>query len=553
MDKIFNRPAISITVLFVLCVYLFGLQLGGLALTDPDETFYAQTAKEMLAKDEWITPHLYGKPQFEKPILFYWLVEASFRVFGVSEFAARLPSAVFGFIGVVAMYLLGSLLFSRRAGFLSAAALAANVEYIILSRACVTDMVLATFMLIGFLFFFYGQIRDKTGWYLFSSAAFALATLTKGPVAILLAGAIIVPYFFITGEWRKARPAALLWSVAVFAAVSLPWYLAAYKAHGKAFLDAFFGFQNITRFTVSEHKIGSQFYYNIPIVLGGLFPWSIFLGAGFWYAFKNAFSRDDSRKRKNLIFILLWFFVIFIFFSISSTKLPTYVFPSFAALALIVGLVWDEFLGNSAAAPIRRWMFGSYYFLLVAIAAGLIGLYLGLKEHYPNLLAASAVPALFLGAGLLSSYIALVKGKHPGAFFLIVFSVMVFLGLFGASMIPEIEKLETSKEIALKLKGMMGPDEAIGSESNYRAGVTFYTGKFASDLDKHENLVRFLMQDEKRVWAVLKDKNHRELYELDTKPFCTKPSYMVYKLGKRGIVTNMAPDDGVYITRRERK
>lgn len=551
MNKIFDRPAISITLLFILCLYLFGFQLGTMALTDPDETFYAQTAKEMVEKSEWVTPYIFGKPQFEKPILFYWLVEASFKVFDINEFAARLPSAIFGFIGVIAMYLLGSLLFSRRMGFLSAVVLASNVEYIVLSRACVTDMVLSTFMLLGFLFFLYGQSRGKTGWYLLSSVAFALATLTKGPVAILLGGAIIILYLVMTGEWRKLGIPAVILSAVVFLAVSLPWYLAAYKIHGKVFLDAFFGFQNITRFTVSEHKIGSQFYYNIPIVLGGLFPWSIFLGFGFWYAFKNAFSRQDLQKRNRLIFILLWFFVIFIFFSISSTKLPTYIFPSFAALALIVGLIWDEFLSHGESVSFRRWMAGSYYVLLIAIVAGVIGLYIGLREHHSDILLASGLPAIFLAIGFFASYLALVKREHLAAFFLMVFSVAIFLGIFGASMLPEIERLEASREIGYKLKALMKEADGLGSESAFRRGVTYYSGTMASDIDKYDELFAFLSREDRRVWAVIKENNHRALYELGSSYI--QPSYVVYQEGKRTIVTNKVPDDGVYIRKMERK
>src|SRR3989338_9206224 len=102
MNKILERPILFILILSVLCGYLFFFQLGGMALTDPDETFYAQTAKEMLQANDWLTPRLYGEPQFEKPILFYWLIELSFKAFGVNEFAARLPSAVFALLGVIA-------------------------------------------------------------------------------------------------------------------------------------------------------------------------------------------------------------------------------------------------------------------------------------------------------------------------------------------------------------------------------------------------------------------------------------------------------------------
>lgn len=116
MNKIFEKPVLFLLILTFLCGYLFFLGSGRMALTDPDETFYAQTAKEMVVRHEWATPYLYGKPQFEKPIMFYWLVEASYGIFGVNEFAARFPSAVFGLLGVIAMYFLGALLLVKEQG-----------------------------------------------------------------------------------------------------------------------------------------------------------------------------------------------------------------------------------------------------------------------------------------------------------------------------------------------------------------------------------------------------------------------------------------------------
>src|SRR3989338_7996174 len=135
MEKLAKNTTLSIILLSLVALYIFFFQLGDIGLTDPDETFYGQTAKEMLNRKEWSTPYLYDKPQFEKPILFYWLLKASFSIFGVNEFAARLPSAVLGLIGIIAIYLLGSSLFNKRVGLFSSLILATNVEYIVLSRA----------------------------------------------------------------------------------------------------------------------------------------------------------------------------------------------------------------------------------------------------------------------------------------------------------------------------------------------------------------------------------------------------------------------------------
>ncbi len=550
MSKIFEKPIISIVLLAVMSYFLFFYGLGAMALTDPDETFYAQTAKEMLERNEWSTPYLYGKPQFEKPILFYMLVEMSYRFFGVNEFAARLPSAVFAFLGLVALYLLGSILFNRRVGFLAALVLGASIEYLILGRACITDMVLGTYLLIGFLFFFIAHIKKLPVFYVLSSAVFAKAVLTKGPVFIVLACLTILIYLVWAKELKSLKKMPLLWMAAAFLLVALPWYMVSYKLHGMAFIDEFFGFHNINRFTQSEHKIGSEFYYNIPILFGGLAPWSVFLPAAIWHLFKK--MKGAGPERKGLIFVISWFAVIFGFFTVSSTKLPTYIFPAFFSAALVVAVFFDDYLTAPDKKPTATWFKYSYYFLVLGILIAAIVTPIVIYQEYPVATGGSILAAIFFVFGMLVSLFAFLKGKRTAAIVLVAYAFILCLNPVKGMILPEIERYETSKPIALKLKTMMKPEERIGSESNFLAGLAFYTGKFPVDLDIHQNLVWF-MESKDRVWAVIKEKNHRQLYELATEPFCMKASYMVYKIGKRAIVTNIEPEDGVYLARRERK
>ncbi len=490
MNKILEKPFLAVSVLLILCAYLFFFKLGGMALTDPDETFYAQTAKEMLNRGDWSTPYLFGKPQFEKPIMIYWLVGASYKMFGVHETAARLPSAIFALLGVIAMYLLGKLLFDKMTGFLSAVILATSVEYIIISRACITDMALTVFMLIGVLFFFYGYIKEKRYFYILSSAAFALAVLTKGPIAVILPAGIFLAFLFLVKDIGKLKKMPIGWCLLAFIAVAGPWYFIAYKLHGREFIDAFFGFQNVTRFMQSEHKIGSQFYYNIPVILAGFLPWSVFLPWGFWRVFKMAKPAHPltrSPDHKPAIFILTWFFAIFVFFSISRTKLPTYVFPSFISLALMTGVLWRDILNRDI----------KYLRLFSGIAAALI---------------------------------------------LLLIPVELFV-------LPQVEQYVSSKEIALKLLPMMKPADSLGGQSDYLAGLAFYADKFPVNVDRHQNMINFFNSPNK-VWGVIKYKNHRDLYDANLNKDYVPPSYLIYTIGKRSIVTNRPPEDGAYLLKR---
>lgn len=559
MDRIYKKTLIALSVFILICSYLFFLQLGKLALTDPDETFYAETAREMLAKDEWVTPYLYGKPQFEKPILFYWLVEASFKAFGVNEFAARLPSAVLGTAGVIAIFFLGSILFTRRAGFLSALILATNIEYIILSRACITDMALFVFLLLATLFFICGYIKKTNYFYLLSSASIALATLTKGPVYLVLFVIAIFAFLLFVKDLKALRRMPLLQVAIVFIALSAPWYIAIYKLHGQAFMDGFFGLHNVTRFLVSEHKIGSQFYYNIPVILGGFFPWSIFLPVGIWHVFSKIKGQGTGYRvqetgvdnsKKGSIFVLIWLIVIFGFFTVSSTKLPTYIFPLFISLAVIVGALLDDFLKGRTSKSITGATKVSYYLLSAIMILGWVGAAIYAKIDFPSILPGAIISGLFLAFGGLFSLMAFVRKNFGWAFSLIALSIAIFLCPFSVLISPDIERYETSKEVAMKLSSVMKPGEELGSASNYLPGLAFYTGKFPVDLDKHHIQINF-MNSEKRIWAVMKEKNHKHLYDPEITKIYVKPSYMLSVTGKRAIITNEIPVDGHFLVKRE--
>ena len=520
MNKFFERPVIIILLLAVLSAYLYFFQLNRMALTDPDETFYAQTAKEMVQKGEWLTPTLYGKPQFEKPILFYWLVEISYKIFGINEFGSRFPSAVFGFLGIVGIYLLGRSLFNNRAGILSAVVLATSIEYIALSVACVTDMVLFVFMLFGALFFFYGQAKNKSYFYILSSAAFALATLTKGPVGLVLPVFIIALHLLITRDLSVFRKwSTLLLSAVVFAVVALPWYIIMYKLYAKDFIDAFFGFHNVTRFFVPEHKTGSQFYYNIPVILGGFVPWTAFLPLGFWHIFR-------IKEKKQSIFILLWFFIIFIFFSISSTKLPTYIFPCFVSLALIIGKLWDDFLNKAQNTALKTGMPLSYYFLFTAVVLSMVAAYIFIKKDYPDIVPAAFITGIFLLFGVAISLVAFNMKRFMLAFFFTAYTIVVALYPLTKLVLPGIESYETSKPVSKVILSSFKEGDIIGCERYFRMGVAFYTDKTPVLIDSSHPASE-LLSSSKRVFALIKEKNM----------FTTK-AHLLYKFGEKRLLTN---------------
>ena len=504
------RDVRYISILLVLSAFLFLYGLGNMALTDPDETFYAETAKEMLDEGEWVTPLIFGKPQFEKPILYYWLVEASFKLFGVNEFAARLPSAVFGMIGVIGVYFVGRALFSPLAGFLSGVVAATAAEYVVIARACVTDIVLTAFILLCFLFFLLGLKRERKIFYIISAIMAALAVLTKGPIGVFLTVIVIGAYIILTKQWEVFRKARVISAVLVFLIVSLPWYLIVLKIHGDAFVNEFFGIHNIIRFIEPEHRIGSSPFFYLPVILGGFLPWTPFLIFGAWYMFRDKNVVSDIKVPQ--LFLALWFLLMFAFFTASRTKLVTYIFPVFPALALMTGRFWERFLEdngrNERAGHLMRF---SYGLLTLVIIAGLLAEYFAIKIKYPQVLQGALISSIVFSAGVLISLIFFIRKKYWASFYALTLAVALLTVAAVRTVLPVIEEYETSKAISYKVVELAQDDEAIGGESDHRRGIAFYTGRVdIVDIHPYEGLVNFLLREE-QVWGVIQKKHYTQV------------------------------------------
>ena len=531
----FENEKRLVTVLILVSGLLFFVGLGKMALTDPDEVFYAETAREMQNRGEFLTPRIFGEPQFEKPPLYYWLVALSFKAFGVNEFSARVASAIFGIFGVLGVYFLGKILISRKAAFFAGIILATNVKYVILARACVTDMVLCVFILYAFLFFFYGHLSStkSTKWYLLSAVFLGLSVLTKGPIGILLPFAITAIYFIFTRESGKLKKIPFVKCALLFLAVSLPWYILMYRAYGREFIDMFFGFHNIIRFLEPEHKIGDVFYYYFPATLAGFFPWSAFLPVGIWQVMRE----KEKKIRETNIFLIAWVLVIFVFFSISRTKLPTYTFPIYPALALFMGRLLEVLFKGGLTRKEMRGMGVLAGMLFVSIIAGLAALYFTLKGKYPSLINAALLAGILFAALMAVSVRHIFKKRYARGLAIYVASFVFFLSLLSVSVLCEIGKYESSRNVSKKILSMARPGEAIGAETHYRRGVAFYTKREdIPDIHAHNDMTKFFDRQE-RVWGVIKEKNYNQLYGDKNQPY-DSPSYMMYKFGKKVIITN---------------
>ena len=328
-----------LSLLLLLTGALFAFKLGATGLLDPDEPFYSLTAKEMLQSHETLTPLLFGKPQFEKPILSYWIFYACFKLFGVHEFSARLGPCLAGMLTVFLTYFWARVLFRRKeSAFISAVILATSCVFLVLARIVLTDMFFCLFVTAALFSFSAGYAcleRRKIAWNLLFVFC-ALGFLTKGPLGVLLPFFGIVTFLLLNEEAGLLKEFPWATGILLFALVGLPWYAQMTLKHGVDFLRHFFIHENVQRFFMAEHPSNDKpFFY--PLVLWvGFFPWSVFLPAALWRAFKKAGTRR-SREAQTFLFLAASFAPSFFFFMMAKSKLISYIFPLFPVVALVAG------------------------------------------------------------------------------------------------------------------------------------------------------------------------------------------------------------------------
>lgn len=364
-------PSAGLLLGLLLGAFLFFFKLGSVPLFDWDEAVYAEVTREMLETGDYLTPRYNGNPFFDKPVLLYWLMAIPFKLWGPTEFAARFWSAASG-VGLLAItYLFGATVASARVGLLSLLILASAIEFVVLSHAALTDMLL-TFFIAATLYCFYLGYREPAragrGWILAAYGLMGLAVLTKGPVGAVIPIGTVTIYLLATGRLREglihAHP---ILGLGLFFLVALPWYAAIIRTHGWFFAEDFFLEHNIRRFTgVIGGHAGTPFYY-LGILAVGFFPWSAFLPNLFRDLVPRSVAqlRTSEPQRRWVIYLLTWVGFVFLFFSLATTKLPNYIAPLFPALSLLVALWWDRRLSEI---PERSGGFGLSATILVILS-----------------------------------------------------------------------------------------------------------------------------------------------------------------------------------------
>lgn len=336
--------------MIVILACLFALawfsNIGYRKLVKADEGRYAEIPREMVASGDWLTPRLNGFKYFEKPALQYWATAAAFTLFGEREWAARLWTALTGFLGVLLVFYVGNHAFRALPaaaqgpplGLISAIVLGSTAIYVFTGHLLTLDMGVAFFMSAAVLAVVMAQRdeatdRDRRHWMLAGWAAMALAVLSKGLIGVVLPCAAVAAYILLQRDWRMLARLQWLAGGALFLGMTAPWFIAVSLAN-EEFFRFFFIYEHFERFLTKAHGRYQPAWYFIPVILIGATPWLLSLAAGYWNAWKAAPGKHFQASR----LLALWCAVIFVFFSASSSKLGSYILPLFPAAALLTAL-----------------------------------------------------------------------------------------------------------------------------------------------------------------------------------------------------------------------
>ena len=502
---------------------MFGNNL--VSLTHPDEVFYTQTAKEMITHGSWMTPYIFDEPQFEKPIFFFWLLAGVVKFFGISPFVARFWPAAFGIGGVLITYWLAFMLFNnKRIAFLSGITLCTSFIYVALSRAVLTDMVFSVLVVLSITLFFYGykEPKRKSLAIISSFMVSGLAVLTKGVLGFLLPAGVILLFLLYKKDVSFLKNKATGWGALIFLLIAVPWHILMYKLYGQFFIDEYWHNVHVRRIFVAEHQKSNTWYFYLMTMFGGMFPWSLFLIPAVFSAGRKMF-RDKKEKEP---FVFLGVIILFVWFvmQLAQSKLASYIFPVFPAIAIILGYYFDRVQEDGA---LTKSMKATCYAMASMLGVGIIvGIYFAHK-YIDFVVNVNFVYMIAVLLGICVFFMAQFTRDHKfmkviasvGSMTLIV---LAFL-LLGR---PYAEPWVSCKDICDVFKKIDNSETTVLCAKFYVRAVRFYTDRKTAVIDINgkgffsPHPIPFLNTDEKVLgflntqevtYGVLKQSNVKDL------------------------------------------
>jgi len=526
VDKWFHdlqqRPVLAVAVsslwLLVIGWIAFGWNLGNVGLIDETEPLFAEASRQMLLTGDWITPFFNGETRFDKPALIYWCQAIAYYIMGVNEWAARTPS-VLAAMGVIALaFYTVQWYFTKKdeleqvtnlprrylTAAVAAALMALNPEMIVWGRTGVSDMLLTGCIGSTLLCFFLGYAQNQrpvvianwqfpNQWYLASYVLIAGAILTKGPVGIVLPGLIMIAFALYVGKfwqiWREMRP---IFGMVIILALSLPWYILVTWRNGWNFINAFFVYHNIERFTEVVNGHSAPWYFYFLVVLLGFAPYAVYIPASLvrLKLWQRKYWLQQERSQHLGLFVSLWFLGVFGFFTVSVTKLPSYVLPLMPAAAILVALSWSDLFPtsqNSTPTPITSIRISAWvnvaFLAFISITLCNLTQVVGPDPAAPELYAEMEKSGILKYGGIIWLIITLISSililTHRYRQIIIInlvgFTAFIAISLMPAILIMDQQRQLPLRELSALIVELKQPNEELIMVGFKKPTVTFYT------------------------------------------------------------------------------
>lgn len=477
------------------CGYLFFYGLGNFGLVGADEPRYAQVAREMHDRDDYITPTLHGEPWMEKPALYYWRAMIAFREFGVKDWAARLPSATFA-LGMIAVIFFHMRRF-RPGAQLDAALITASCAAVVgFARGASTDMQLAAPFTVAMLGWYAWYETGKKIWLIDLYFFLGIATLAKGPVAPFLAGVIVLLFTGLRNDLKAALRTLWLPGFLLFNAVMLPWYVAV-QWKNPTFLYVFILQHNLERFASDLFRHSQPWWYYLPVLMLSLAPWTFFAIPALvdaarscvsdWRATHREKETGNQEGRVNVDsfpeFLVIWTLLPIVFFSISRSKLPGYILPAIAPCTILTA---DYILRKKDEAVSRIFLLAH-----AALCGIIVGLFLVFPYYFLQGMPVTGNARFLIGllsAGFFAGiYMVL---RHFGMKYLRLVTlvpVIVVVGFVLRVAAPAIDNFYSARPVAQELT-KLGMDEhpvaVFEARRDLRYGLEFYRNQSVQAYDE---------------------------------------------------------------------
>jgi 4-amino-4-deoxy-L-arabinose transferase-like glycosyltransferase len=561
-------------------------------LIKPDEGRYAEIPREMVVSGDWVTPRLNDLKYFEKPPLQYWTTAAAYEVFGEHQWTSRLWAALTGFAGIFLVWFAGLRLFGRETASYASILLGSSMLYALMAHINTLDMGVTFFITLGIVALLLAQqgyeslqnrpeqvemlgaaqratrhtnevgeeqastqrgrstaqqvIKASRNWMLLAWAALALAVLSKGLMGLVLPGAALFIYMIVQRDFSVLKRMHWLAGLAVLLLITAPWFYLVMKANPE-FFQKFFIYEHYTRFTTKELGRYQPWYYFIPVLLAGMLPWTLLM-------FDTLITTWRANKLPDKVFngahfLLVWAVFIYLFFTVSGSKLPSYILPMFPALALLMG---KQLAGMDAR---RLFWLISPMLPLMLLAASFAPFTSRLADTPLQLQGYSAyawwltVAALVWLLGVIAALVLLRRPdavEHKFAAVLVLAISTLIAAQLGTSGYNTIAKERSAYYIAEAIRPYVKPDEPFYSVDSYEQTLPFYLKRTLTLVQFQDEMAFGIMQEPQRwvpdyasfakVWkqqsealAMMPVETYKRLkqFNLDMKIIYQDPQYIV--------------------------